>query len=245
MKIQEEFLDKLKWSIEETERKNLYTPSKTYKPSSMKCIRNMFFQVKGVTPDISDKRFTLVGIAKSGTDIHLRIQQDVIDMMSNGIDCEYIDVEKYILDNHLDKDIEIKGKSGIETRLYSPKYNISFMCDGIIRFKDKYYIIEFKTETSLKFNGRFSVAEEHQNQAIAYSLLFNIDDVLFVYISRDNLDMKAFMYSPTLEEKEKLISKINECNDYLSLNQVPPKPHFEEYENVCKYCQYKNTCNLY
>ena len=39
----------------------------------------------------------------------------------------------------------------METKLYHKKLNMSFMTDGIIRYKGKYFIFEFKKETSDKF----------------------------------------------------------------------------------------------
>ena len=80
-----------------------------------------------------------------------------------------------------------------ETKLYDKNLNMSFLCDGIIRYKDKYYILELKTEASFKFNSRSDVDPKHHNQGTAYSHEFGIDDVIFIYINRDILDMKPYM----------------------------------------------------
>ena len=47
--------------------------------------------------------------------------------------------------------LEIVGQSGMECKLYHKKLNMSFMCDGIIKYKSKYFIFEFKTETANKW----------------------------------------------------------------------------------------------
>ena len=107
------FLSDLKHSIEKTEEKNRRKPSATYKPSSMNCIRNMYYQVMGAEPDPSSSSYCLVGICNSGSDIHERIQQYVEGMKANGIDCEYIDVADYIKSRGLDY-LEVVSKNGID-----------------------------------------------------------------------------------------------------------------------------------
>ena len=237
---EQDFLNDLERSIEMTVDKNQSLPSKTYKPSGMNCIRQSYYQLLGLSPDESSASYALIGICNSGTDIHERIQKAVATMWSNNMDCEYIDVKKYVTSRELDN-LEIVSQNGMETKLYHKKLNISFMCDGIIKYKGHYYILELKTESSFKFANRKDVDISHHNQAIAYALAFGIDQVLFVYINRDVLDMKAFMFNVTGDMKQNLVGYIEECDGYVSRQITPPKP-----ENVskkaCSYCIYKTQC---
>lgn len=238
--VEQSFLFDLNRSIELTDEKNFRKPSKTYKPSSMNCIRNMWFQVTGQEPDKPISSACLVGICESGTDRHERVQNAVSQMKDNGIDCEYIDVAKFVKSRNLDY-LDIVSKQGNETKLYNKSLNMSFLCDGIIRYKGKYYILEIKTESIYTWLNRQCVNEVHHNQAIAYSISLGLDDVIFLYINRDNADMKAFMFSVTPEMKEQLVGKIETCDEYVKKLVCPPKP-----ENVtpkfCQYCNYKNSC---
>ena len=238
--VEQEFLADLKRSIELNDEKDRRLPSQTYKPSGMNCIRASYYQVMGVEPDESSSSYTMVGICNSGTDIHVRVQTAVAEMKENGIDCEYLDVAEFVKSRNLDN-LEIKSKSGMETKLYHKRLNMSFMCDGIIRYKGKYYILELKTESSYKFMNRHDVDPSHYNQGTAYSLAFGLDNVLFVYISRDVLDMKAFMFNVTNEMRSHLVDYIDECDSYVRRQIAPPKP-----ENVarktCSYCGYKTQC---
>ena len=237
---EQSFLSDLKRSIEMTNDRYVREPSKTYKPSSMNCIRNMFYQVTGHPQDPQASNYTLVGICNSGTDIHERVQKYVADMRNNGIDCEYINVADYVRQRELDY-LEIVEQKGMETKLYHKTLNMSFLCDGIIRYKNHYYILELKTENAYKWQSRKGVDPKHYAQGTAYSLVFKIDKVIFVYISRDILDMKAFMFEPTQEMKDELVGKIHECDNFVSEGKVPPIP-----ENVpksaCSYCAYRNSC---
>lgn len=237
---EQDFLNDLKRSIELDADKDQRLPSKTYKPSGMNCIRASYYQITGVQPDQSNASYTIVGICNSGSDIHVRIQTAVEQMKNNGMDCEFISVPEFVKQRNLD-DLVVVSNTATETKLYHKKFNMSFMCDGIIKYKKHYYILELKTENSYKFVNRKDVDPSHYNQATAYSLAFGIDQVLFVYINRDVLDMKAFMFDVTGEMKEGLVGYIEDCDGYVKRRIAPPKP-----ENVskkaCSYCQYKTQC---
>lgn len=238
--VEQEFLADLKRSIELNDEKGRRLPSQTYKPSGMNCMRASYYQIMGIEPDESSSSYTMVGICNSGTDIHVRVQTAVAEMKENGIDCEYLDVADFVKSRRLDN-LEIKSKSGMETKLYHKRLNMSFMCDGIIRYKDKYYILELKTESSYKFMNRHDVDPSHYNQGTAYSLAFGLDNVLFVYISRDILDMKAFMFNVTNEMRSHLVDYIDECDSYVRRQIAPPKPD-NVLKKTCSFCGYKTQC---
>lgn len=237
MPVEQSFLADLKRSIEMTANNGSDKPSQTYKPSSMNCIRSMYYQVTGANIDVGDASYINIGICNSGSDIHVRIQKAVEDMKNNGIDCEYVDVAEFIKNRHI-KNIKVIEKSGMETKLWNKSLNMHFMCDGLIRYKGVYYILELKTETVRKWQTRSAVNPDHYNQGISYALSLGIDDVLFVYISRDNLDMKSFMFHVTDEMKEALVGRISECDNYVSKKVAPPKPE----DAKCMYCIYQTVC---
>lgn len=243
--VEQSFLADLKRSIELTDKANRREPSKTYKPSSMHCIRNMYYQRIGAEQDPGESNYTLVGICNSGSDIHQRIQQSVIDMFNNGIDCEYVNVADFVRHREL-KDLDIVKEPDFEngdyeTKLFHKTLNMSFLCDGIICYHNKYYILEIKTENSSKWMTRKGVDPKHYMQATAYSIAFDIGGVIFVYINRDVLDMKAYLFEPTPDMKSELVGKITNCDDYIARQQTPSKPD-DLPRTVCEYCKYKNQC---
>lgn len=237
---EQSFLQDLKRSIEITDAKDSRKPSQTYKPSSMHCIRNMYYQRAGIEPDKRDPSYVLVGICNSGSDIHVRVQTAVAGMKSNGMECEYVDVANFIKQRKVDG-VEIVSQQGMETKLAHSKYHLSFMCDGIIKYKNKYYILELKTETVNKWFSRQGVDPDHMIQGTAYSVALGLDNVIFVYISRDTLDMKAFMFTPTSDQKNALVGKITDCDGYVERHIAPPKPA-DVSKKACTYCNYKMEC---
>lgn len=236
--VEDQFLSDLKRAIEYIADADKRLPSRTYKPSSMNCMRQSYYQLKGVTPDKNTSVYTSVGITNSGTDTHVRIQSYIDRMKDIGMDCEYVDVAEFVKERGLDY-LDVKDKTIAETKLFHKDLNLSFMCDGIIKYKGKYYILELKTEIVQKWEYRTSVDPKHYAQATAYSVALGLDDVLFIYINRNNLDMKAYMFHVTDTMKQDLLGYITNCDTYVATNTVPPKTSFT---SACTYCQYKNKC---
>ena len=198
--VAESFLQDYLQSIERTANSNKRKPSAHYKPSSLNCIRNMFYQIVEQEPDSSIKEAPLIGIGESGTDRHEHLQNAVIET-----------------------------------------WNISFLCDGIIKYRGELYIIEFKTEVSRKFVTRNDVDEDHKRQAIAYSLSLGLDKIIFVYENRDTCEKKCYLLEITEKMKKDLIQLIQDCDDYVDANIVPPKPVGIK-AKICQYCIYRSQC---
>lgn len=221
--IEEQFLQDLKTSIEKANNEP-YKPSQTIKPSSFNCIRNAYYQLIGVEPEQQKNTYNLAGICESGSNRHLDMQRNIIKMKDTlGIDIEYIDIEEFVKSRNL-TDLEIREKQEIETKLYNKRFNMSFMTDGIIKYKSKYFIFEFKTETADKFYKRTGVDESHYNQAIAYSLNFGLDNVLFLYENRNTMDLKCYLFNVTDEMRRNLEDKIKVTLISAESKRIPPKP---------------------
>lgn len=238
--IEKQFLNDLKASIELQDSKNGRKPSQSYKPSSLHCIRNMYFQITGTQCESERASSELVGICESGTDRHERIQNAVAQMKENNIDCEYVDVAKYVQTHNLE-DLTVVSKMGNETKLFNNKLNMSFLCDGVIKYKGKYYILEIKTETANKFWDRKDVNPDHILQGTAYSVNLGIDNVLFLYECRDNCSKKAYILKVTDDMKMNLVGKITDCDSYVRDLIVPPKPE-DISKKACSYCNYSEVC---
>lgn len=240
--VSESFLEDFKRSVVLTEEKYDGIPSKTFKPSGLSCRVACYYQIMGVKPDSGNTSFNMIGICNSGTDIHVRVQTSIMQMKENGIDCEWIDVAEYIKEQGLDYLI-VREKKGTETKLYDTRYGtyISFMCDGIIKYKGKYYILEIKTESSNKWYSREGVDSKHYRQAISYSNSFKLDTVLFMYVDRDLLNVKTFEFVVTNEMRHELISFFNEVQGYVERQIVPPKDENLP-KTACRYCSYIARC---
>lgn len=240
------FLSDLEYSIRKQNNNSMQKiVSQSYKPSSLNCIRNMYYQISGAEIDeVIETTSDSVGISESGTDRHERIQDAICHMKDNGIDCEYIDVETYIKEFNI-PNLEVIEKTNYETKLFNSKYNFRFLCDGIIKYKGEYYILEIKTEVSFKWNNRLNVDPYHYKQATAYTLNLGINKVIFLYENRDTCSKKSYLYEVNESQVNDLIELITTCDDYVAKSEVPPMPENIKYGNkMCGYCAYKNRCLL-
>lgn len=242
--VEKAFLHDLERSIELTSDKNKRPSSRTYKPSGMNCMRASYYVITGEVPTDSSQSYVSVGICSSGSETHERIQQAVLDMKENDMDCEYVNVADFVRSRGLTEYLDITKEPDFankeyETKLYHKQLNMSFLCDGIIKYRSKYYILELKTESSNKFWQRTDTDIGHYKQATAYSLALGLDNVIFVYINRDTSDMKSYMFTPTSDMKNDLVGYIDECNSYIA-RQVPP-PRVDN-KKACTYCGFKDKC---
>ena len=232
------FLKALEKTIE-LANTNDYIPTQCYKPSSMKCIRMRYYQIIGLKPDPVSRDSSLIGIGESGTARHDTIQNYIKRMKEFGFNWEYLDVEEYVKQHNLTH-LKVISKKGNETKLHDTRYNIRFLCDGIISNGKETYIFEYKTETTMKARTREEVNEDHYNQATSYSLSFGIDKVIFVYENRDTCEKKPFLFIVDSTMRETLVATIQECDNYVNSNILPPK---STNKRLCYYCDYKNSCS--
>ena len=86
---------------------------------------------------------------------------------------------------------------------HSFKYFVSFLADGMVKYKNKYYLIEIKTQPFESQMRQKDVHEKHKDQATAYCVLLGIDSVIFFYEERNFLGKKCFLFTPTEEQKKK------------------------------------------
>jgi CRISPR/Cas system-associated exonuclease Cas4 (RecB family) len=237
--LEEEFIYLLNETISRSQPFRL--ASKTFKPSSLGgCMRRIFFEVTGEEVDASNHHDPqLVGINESGTDRHERIQRHVASMKEYGYDVEWVDVEEFI------KEFKPLGtrvieKKGMETKLFNDVLNLSFMCDGVIKFKGIHYILEIKTEASFKWQTRSKPEEKHTYQAACYSAALGLSNVIFIYENRDVCAKKVYMHEVTQEDREdKVYCRIETINEFIRQEIVPEKTTDTK---ECKYCPYLTAC---
>lgn len=229
-------------------------PSRTYKPSSLVCMRQMYFQVTGEKPDESRTDYCSVGMADTGTRRHVAIQEAVSAMAELGYEWKYLDVEEYIREKQAAGkclDIVVRGKRGVETSLYHKTLNISFMCDGIVRHipSKQDFLFEFKNQISFKYAKdetdpnapcKRHIDRQHEDQVCTYCMALDLDKALVLYENRDNCNLECpEVFEVTDAMKQARVDKILECDEYVARAVAPP---MHDNTKPCKWCQYKTAC---
>lgn len=235
--VAKKFLYWLESSITIDSKPNKNIKSTYYKPSALNCLRMMYFYRTSTKMDEVNRPASSIGVLESGQDRHLRIQSAITNLNKNGFNCEWVDVETFINEHNLNH-LEVVNKKEFETTVHNKELDLLFLCDGLVRIENNYYIIEIKTENSSSFFNRLSVAEEHKHQATCYSLSFRLSNVIFIYENRDLCLKKCFLFTVTQALKNEVIGMIERCNDYVKQNKLPTKIE----SKACNYCDYKKTC---
>ena len=242
------FLTDLMSAIEQNDMRGSRKPSPYYKPSSFVCLRQMYFMRIGEKPDESRTEYTLIGMANTGTGRHDDIQSVLLKMESMGYDWRYVDVAEYIKrQQSIGKctSIEIRGTRGAETKLFDKALQLSFMCDGIIQriSTGEFYLFEFKNQISFKFSNisnNQKMDPAHIDQVSCYCTSLELDRAFVVYESRDACQLECpEIFEVTKEMKEKVVSKIMECEGYIE-RLVPPPMHHDT--KPCRWCSYQTSC---
>lgn len=233
----DKFLNEFIRTIQANQRTG--TPSKTYKPSSMGgCSRSIYYELTGAPTDGVPEDYSFTGICESGTARHETLQNYVMQMKDASFDWEWVDPAEYVAEKKI-PNMEVVERSGNEVKFYNSLYNMRFLCDGIVKLGDRYFILEFKTESCYKFDKHDDAWKAHKMQATCYSLCFDIDDVIFIYENRDVCTKKAFLVTVTDEMKDEVEEKIAEIDMAIDEGYVPEK---EDSASECQYCDYKRQC---
>lgn len=212
-----------------------------YRPSSLGgCSRELYYIVTGVEAPPERREPQNIDICNSGTDRHLRIQNNVMKMKDMGYDCEWLDVEEYLKEHPVEGTTVVKDRNCNETRCQNSKYNLYFSCDGLIRYNGELYILEIKTESTFKFSGQVEPYKHHIAQATAYAFGLGISKIMFLYENRDICNKKTFVVEVTDEMKQTLVvDKINYVQSFVETKTPPPK---STDKGDCTYCDYKSRC---
>jgi hypothetical protein len=214
----------------------------------------MYYMVTGEKPDESKTDYASVGMADTGTRRHVAIQEAVTAMTELGYDWKYLDVEEYLREKWaVGKclDVQVVGKRGVETALRHKTLNISFMCDGIVRYlpSGEDFLFEFKNQISFKYGhddkqpgavAKCHVDEAHEDQVCTYCMALDLNRALVLYENRDNCNLECpEVFEVTDEMKQARVDKILECDSYVE-RQIPPPMHHDK--KPCRWCQYQTSC---
>lgn len=217
-------------------------------PSGLDCPVAVWYKLNK-TPMMPDIRsFEDDGYASAGSARHKIIQE----FISNNPNIEWADIKDYVEQHNLP--FKVEYEVGIED--LAKKYNLTcdqvceltgskerllkhtnnllnFKLDGLIKFKDEYYILEIKTASTAKCAK--APLDEHQLQGKTYSYLLGINKIIWVYESRE-----TFKHTIVFQEYSEYDHTY--IKNYLNKIVLAKTPKELTRSKNCKYCRYRNTC---
>ena len=210
----------------------------TFAPSQMRCDRISWFRLRGVQPDPAKPDPTLEFSAQVGTACHRIIQE----RLSKCKDIEWLSVDEWLRGHSQLIDYSVK-REGYEQQIECFKpFPIRFACDGLIRFKDKVYLLEIKTSEYSSFQELIEPKPKHMDQIKCYAALLNVTNVLVLYQDRSYGGLKCFEIVISDAEKEESIKKMQNVMDLVEANIAPEKLPKGDPDCTASMCPYYETC---
>ena len=216
-------LDFYESNVKEALRLKAAEPSQhTFAPSSIRCQRKSWFRIRGTEPDVPEViDTTLQFTADIGTACHRIIQTN----LKNFLGKDWISIPDWFEQNQFNYEYVLTpSKDSLETYVELTKpYPIRFACDGIIRWKGKYYLLEIKSVEFSSWRDLTDQKDEHTDQVNTYCTLLNLSGVLFIYIDRQYGGMKCYEYNVSDIVKEQVIKDMDNVMFCVDAN-IPPEP---------------------
>jgi len=212
-------------------------PSRTFAPSCFRCDRKNWFRLRGAEPEaIKNPDATLNFKAEVGTARHLVIQNNLKDALG----ADWVDAEDYLKENPIPYEYSLE-KKGLETRITINKPPIRFACDGIIRWKGEYYLLEIKTADYSAWDSLTDPKDVHVDQIKCYSTLLGLPKVLVIYEDRFYGGLKCYSMEVSLPESQAVLDKFERIQQMAVANLAPDRLPKSDYQ--CKNCEYSKKCN--
>ncbi len=197
-----------------SDREEVRQQHKFYITDAGKCPRSIFFKFKNVPRE--------------------RTAPEVLRMFDHG---DYLQMQ--ILNTLFSLGIVRASEVSIP-----PQEIISGRADAIVTLNNKLYVVDFKSMNSLIFKGLNSPKEENVNQIQLYMHFFKIPRGILLYINKDTLELKEFLIEYEQKKCEKLLEDLKILKEKIEKNIVPPVlPDYPE-NWQCKYCQFKEICQI-
>lgn len=211
---------------------------KAFAPSSFRCSRLSWFRLRGVQPDSITKPDKVLDFtAQLGTACHETIQSNLSTMLGD----DWIDVGEYL--DHYNPDYTYTvEKSGFETHIETMYPPFRFACDGIIRWKDKLYLLEIKTSEFSSFDALTDPKGEHVDQIKCYSTLLGLSDVLVLYQDRQYGGLKCYELHISDNDHRHVLDKCKHIMDMVEANLAPERLPKGDSWCTSSHCPYYNKC---
>lgn len=210
--------------------------SKTFAPSGIRCKRKSWFRLRGAEPDKLPEPDTVMDFtAVIGTAIHKYVQSK----LSKVLGAEWVEVEDYLREFPIPYKYSLT-KTEYETQVEIADPPIRFACDGIIKIRGIYYLLEIKSSDYESWRNLSGPKEHHLDQIENYSTILNIPHVLTLYVDRLYGGMKAYEYTVS----ENIMSSAKQGMAYVQQMAAaciaPERLPAGDY--MCSNCEYKLKC---
>lgn len=212
----------------------------TFAPSSFRCNRISWFRLRGTAPDVPKTVDTALNfIAQIGTACHRIVQENLKSALGE----DWIAVEDYLAANPIPYEYTLSpSEDSLETHVSIEDPPIRFACDGIVKWKGKYYLLEIKTSEFKSWDNLTAPKSEHLDQIKCYATLLGLAGVLVLYVDRQYGGIKVYELSISDAEKSVVRSRFDYVREMVDANLAPdPLPKGDKWCSPAM-CPYYKKC---
>lgn len=227
-------------AIDSRAQRDASTPHKpVFAPSSAFCDRKIWFRFRGVNPDTPTSADYYGEFVKMiGDACHVYIQS----LLKETLKDDWIDVADYLADLFFNDKLQYRytaEREGLETHISIHTPPICFSTDGIIRYRNKLYIIEIKSLEHSTFSEIFEPRAKDVSQTVSYQSLLYIEDVMYIYVDRLYGNIKCFEYHNGDISCDRVFEH---CNTLMRMANAKVAPSKCNIPSACNMCEYRKQC---
>ena len=125
-----------------------------------------------------------------------------------------------------------------------PQELVSGRADAIISDGKDMYVLDIKSMNSMIFKNLEEAKEENINQIQLYLHFFKIPKGILLYVNKDTQELKEFLINYNKNIANCLLEELSGFKKQIDANVVPPR--FSGYPDnwQCKYCQFREICDI-
>jgi len=125
-----------------------------------------------------------------------------------------------------------------------PQELISGRADAVISDGNQLYVLDIKSMNSMVFKAMKEPKPENIQQIQLYLYYFKIPKGILLYVNKDNLQLKEYIFDYDPLEAKKLIENMNLLKNQIDGDVIPKRLDAYPGDWQCRYCQYKSVCDM-
>lgn len=125
-----------------------------------------------------------------------------------------------------------------------PQELVSGRADAVISDGNQLYVLDIKSMNSIIFRSMEEPKPENVQQLQLYLYYFKISKGILLYVNKDNLQLKEYIFDYNLEEAKMLINEMMLLRKQIDTNIIPKRLISYPNDWQCRYCQYKSVCDM-
>lgn len=125
-----------------------------------------------------------------------------------------------------------------------PQELVSGRADAVISDGSQLYVLDIKSMNSMIFRSMEEPKPENVQQLQLYLYYFKISKGILLYVNKDNLQLKEYIFNYNPEEAEMLINGMTFLRKQIDDNIIPKRLASYPSDWQCRYCQYKSVCSM-